>query len=143
MAGSVTQTKWCNQNGNFMTLLLACVGDSVNGSVPDTALDADFMADAVNRGFYLLEYHTWPGATAPDDASDFTLEDSNGMDVLGTAGTNGIDATTTVRAFPKNTAGSSAYWPAIDETLTLKVTNQATGSAIWNIKLVFVKDQKI
>ena len=133
-AGSVSQGETTTYRDNMRIITLTCTADESDGSFPATDIaigDAD--------GFYLYEIRTAPGATAPTDATDLTLTNSNGLDVLGGAGTDKIDATSSLRFFPKNTDGEYAF-PAITETpLTLTITNNSVNAAVFTIEIVFVK----
>jgi hypothetical protein len=132
-AGTVVQSDSVVRVG-MATVTLTCTADSSDGSYPATALDLDFV-----DGFYLYEVRTSPGATGPTDASDFTLTDSAGLDILGGAGTNQLDNTTDLRFFPKNSAGGYAYHAITDTTVTLTITNNSVNSAVTTITLIFVK----
>jgi len=123
---------------NTIDVTFSCTGDASDGTVPDTAIASTTMTE-LRRGYWLVEVYTWPGATAPTDASDFTLEDNNGLDVLGAAGTDKIDATSDLRFFPLNSASATANYPVKATSLTMKTTNQAVHSAIWSVSFVFTK----
>lgn len=125
--------------GSVFTISYACTADAAAATYPSTTLDANVMASLKKRGFYLYEVYTSPGATAPTDETDFTLADSNGLDILGTAGLNKIDATSDLRFFPKNSAGGYSF-PAITGTAyTMAISNNAVNSAVTAITFVFVK----
>lgn len=143
-AGSCVQTASAKESGVFL-VTLACTGDAANGSIPNTALSSAIMAK-VSGTHYLYTVAAYPtsGGTAPDAADVFIL-DANGEDLLGSVdagttaknGLNLIHATLKKTTFPYSTFLQQAYFPAITNTLTLKVLNQATNSANYTIELVF------
>jgi hypothetical protein len=77
------------------------------------------------------------GGTAPDAADVQVL--MNGMDLLGGLGTNLIHATATQGLNPASTFTGNIWFPIITGTLTLKVSNQATASANYTVKLLFYR----
>ena len=92
--------------------------------------------------FYIYSVETWPGGTAPTDASDFTLLDATtGEDLLGGNGTDAIDATTPKTVFPRSTAMSLNFYHMVKGNLTLTIVQQAaaTNDAIMNIRITGVR----
>ena len=71
-----------------------------------TADGSGLMAAYTVTGFfdrYIYSVETWPGGTAPTDASDFTLLDAvTGEDLMGGNGTDAIDATTPNTILPRS-----------------------------------------
>lgn len=127
MAGSVTETH--DKQGPIGVVTLTIVGDSSDGSVPDTDL-------ATKISGYLLALETDPGATAPTDNYDVTLEDANGHDVLEGVGADRDTANTEkVRVVYSGTAVHPPV--SIGDTLTLKVANQSVSSANIVVKLYY------
>lgn len=119
MAGTVTITHY--QLGNIRRINFAIVADASGGSVPDTVLPR-FQGR-------LLALHTNPGATAPTDNYDITVEDGDGMDRLQGVGMNRDTANS--EQVPVVYSSTSVNPPvSIDETLTLKVANNSVNSAI-------------
>ena len=103
--------------------------DASDGSVPDYTVTGF-------SGFFLYTVETWPGTTAPTDATDCTLSDATtGEDLLGGNGTNGIDATSSLTLLPKSAAMDISYTPPIKGSLTLGVTNNSVNSAIINVRI--------
>lgn len=90
------------------------------------------------RGLKLYSVKAYPGATAPTDATDLTITDEYGIDLLGTKGANVIDATskTWTPVGPENYA-----LPAlITGNITVNITNNLVDSAITTLVLEFVGD---
>ena len=144
-AGSCTQELISHPFGGY-TIKFLCKGDAATGSIPNTAVFAEYLAAV--KGLYLYTISAFPtvGGTAPDAADVFIL-DTDGQDLLGsvdgsTTANKGlalIHATLKKTTFPYSNYLSMFYYPAVMGTLTLKVTNQATVSANYTIELVFVR----
>lgn len=137
MAGSITGTltRIQTQQGRpqMVKVELACVADASDGSFPATVLNT--LANIVTwdlRGLKLYSVKAIPGAPAPTDASDLTITDADGVDLLGGKGENLIDATSKTWA----PAGPTGYAvPAlIMGNLTINITNNSVNSAA--VKLV-------
>lgn len=129
MAGTVTQSH--AKLGNVGVITFTCTADSSDGSFPDT-----IVADKIEGRLLALE--TNPGATAPTDNYDVTIEDGGGHDVLEGVGANRDTATT-----EKATVvylGTSVH-PVVDDsdTLTLKIGGNSVNSAVTVIKLYYAK----
>jgi hypothetical protein len=110
-----------------------CTADASDGTVANTTVTGF-------SGYWLTSVETWPGGTAPTDASDMTLLDATtGLDLLGTNGTDLIDATTPGVAGPS--IGGTAHELMANGNLTMVVTQQAaaTNSAIMNIRITVRK----
>lgn len=115
-------------------VVISCVGDASNGTIPDTDLTAltGYTNGSIKGwGFWLVE--TMFGATAPTDLSDLYLKTEDGNDLLAGAGVNMIKA-----------AANAAIWPLIPVVpigakLTIDVDNQAVVSATYKIKLHLVR----
>ena len=136
-AGSCTETveAW---TGGFVTVRLACTGDSANGSIPTITISTDTM-NLVKGTHYLYQVKAYPtsGGTAPD-AADVTVN-MNGADLLGGKGVNLIHATATYDTLPYSAFMSTYRYPAINGTVTVAVANQATNSANYTIELIFAR----
>jgi hypothetical protein len=134
-AGSCTQTDVSAYTGGFTIIKFVCTGSADDGSIPDTALSAANLA-ILQGTHYLYQVVAYPtsGGTAPDAADVQIL--MRGQDLLGGKGANLIHATNTLDVLPYNTITTAYRFPAITETLTLKVSNQATPSANYTIELV-------
>jgi hypothetical protein len=146
MPGTVLQSNITDFANGFKVIRFECTGDASNGSIPDTAINAANM-QLIKGISYLYSVSAYPtaGGTAPDAADVFIL-DANGEDLLGSAdggttaknGLNLIHATLKKTTFPYSAYMAREYFPAIINTLTLKVANQATINATYTIELVFV-----
>ena len=118
MAGTNTLTHYAL--GNVRRINFSIVAHT-DGTVPDTALP-QFEGR-------LLALHTNPGATAPTANYDITLEDADGLDRLQSVGLN--RHTTSSEQVPVVYAATSAHPPVSrDETLTMKIANQAVNGAL-------------
>lgn len=126
MAGTVTQTYY--NLGIVRKVVLDCVADAADASVPDTALTQKI------EGF-LTHIETNPGATAPTDSYDITLEDAEGLDVLMGAGANRDTTASEIAACPIGTVFNPPL--TLDQTYTLKIANNAVNSAIIKIILFY------
>ena len=90
--------------------------------------------------FYIYSIETWPGTTAPTDATDLTLIDATtGEDLLGGNGTDAIDATTPKTVIPRSTAMSLNFYHMIKGNMTLTITNNAVAEAIMNVRITGVR----
>lgn len=149
-AGSCVQSLSSYQTASqvpFKVVKFVCTGDAANGSIPNTAIDSTLMTYLVNQ-YYLYTVAAYPtsGGKAPDPADVFIL-DANGEDLLGSTdggttankGANLIHATLKKTTMPYSHYLSAAYFPAVLNTLTLKVSNQTTTSAKYTIELIFAR----
>lgn len=119
MAGTVTLTHY--EQGNIRRIHFEVTADASDGSIPNTELPR-FQG-------CLLGLHTNPGATAPTDNYDITVEDGDGLDRLQGVGAN--RATATSQQVPIVYSSTSVNPPvSIDETLTLKFANNSVNSAL-------------
>ena len=126
-------------NGTVYAITYTCTADAALATYPSTALNTSVTKMLKDRSFHLYEVYTSPGGTAPTDETDLALTDANGLDVLGGAGTNGIDATSDLRFFPENSDGAYSF-PYITGTVyTMAITNNAVNSAVTTIQFVFAK----
>ena len=127
MAGTVTQTHV--KRGPIGVITLTITADAADGSVPNTALTQKISGR-------IIALETNPGATAPTDNYDITLEDGDGHDVLEGVGAN-RDTATTEKA---NVifSGTSVHPPvAFSDTLTFKLANNSVNSADIVAKLYY------
>ncbi len=86
-------------------------------------------------GTNLHNVKSYPGATAPTDASDLTITDSYGVDLLGGKGTNLIDSTDYTQTL---VGPSGAYAPQRSiGTKSVTITNNAVANAVINLILDF------
>ena len=110
-----------------------CTADSGDGSM------AAYTITGFNS-FYLYSVETWPGATAPTDATDFTLLNAiTGEDMMGGNGTNGIDATSTLTLIPRSAAMELNFYHMVKYNLSLVITNNSVLSAIMNVRITGVR----
>ena len=126
MPGTVVET--LSQNGPIAVITLTLVGDSSDGSVPDTALTTKISGR-------LVCLVTNPGTPAPTANYDLVLNNADGIDMLKGAGINRHTSNSEhdpVELSANNRAGVPV---AAGETLTLVMTNQAVASAEIVIKL--------
>jgi hypothetical protein len=135
--GSCTQTA-ASYPGGFYVVTFACTGDSATGAIPNQTVSTGAMS--ILKGYYYLyqvvAYPT-PGGTAPD-AADVTVSMDN-QDLLGTKGVNLIHATATYDTHPYSAFMTAYRYPAITSNVSMAVANQATASANYTVKLIFVK----
>ena len=137
-AGSCVQSAARDAAGTTILIKFVCTGDSGNGSIPNTDINAVNMALVLNKSYlYTVTAYPTSGGTAPD-AADVSVY-MNGMDLLGAKGVNLIHATATYDTFPYSTFMSSYRYPAIVSTVQVRVANQSTNSANYTIELLFVK----
>ena len=134
--------------GNPQVLVkFVCTGSSDDGSIPNQAISSLNMG--LLRGqYFLYSVAAYPtsGGPAPDAANVFVL-DANGEDLLGSVdggttpgkGLNLISNLLKVTTFPYSHFLGMYYFPSVMNTLTLKVSAQATVSAKYTVELTFVK----
>ncbi len=133
-AGTWVLTQSGSQPGSDrMWRQYTCTADDSDGSAPAYTVTGF-------SGFYIYSIETWPGGTAPTDATDFTLLDSTtGEDLLGANGTDAIDATTPKTIFPRSTAMSLNFYHLVKGDMTINITNNSVNSAIMNVRITGVK----
>ena len=135
-AGSCVLTQSGTQPGSErMWRQYTCTADDSDGTVPAYTVTGFY-------DFYIYSVETWPGGTAPTDASDFTLLDAvTGEDLLGGNGTDAIDATTPKTILPRSASMSLNFYHMVKGNLTLTITQQAaaTNSAIMHIRITGVR----
>lgn len=146
MAGSITGalTRIPVKMGRpaMAKLVLTCTADSSNGSYPATiinplAVTSDGRTFDI-RGLKLYSVKCYPGGTAPTDATDLTITDEYGIDLLGGKGTDVIDATSKTWTL---VGPSGCYSPAlITGNLTVTITNNSVNSAVTTLILELVGD---
>lgn len=126
MAGSTTVTHYTI--GHVRKVVVDWVADAAAGTIPDTVLP-------VLEG-RLMELTTNPGAVAPTDNYDITLEDGEGVDRLQGVGVN-RDTANTETAIPVY-SGSTVH-PVVSrsDVLTLKIANNSVNSATGRIILLY------
>lgn len=123
-------------------LVLTCTASSTDASYPATvinplAVTADSRTFDI-RGLKLYSVKAYPGSTAPTDATDLTITDEYGVDLLGGKGTDVIDSTSKTWTL---VGPSGSYSPAlITGNITVTITNNAVNSAVTTLILEFVGD---
>lgn len=114
--------------GPIRKIIATCTADAAAATFPDTVLPS-FEG-------HLLQLKTNPGATAPTDNYDITIEDAHGLDVLQGLGANRDTANS---EGPGIIFASTSIHPYVDggDALTLKIANNAVNSAIIVIELTY------
>ena len=137
-AGTITgtSTKVHDIQGafKFIKVVLTCTADAADGSFPATVINDIVTLKLAGMSLYTVG--TYPGGTAPTDASDLTITQDT-IDILDGKGTNLIDSTTSEITW----AGSStADFPVpVLGDLTINITGNSVNSAITTIVLTFGK----
>jgi hypothetical protein len=124
-----------SQFGSIRTIIFTCTGDSSNGTFPAE----EFTSSSLNfiKGFYLYKVITNPGSAAPTDNWDFTITDSDGVDLMGGNGAN-RHTTTSQSVYPL--IGSQPFaQPYLGDTLTLNLSGNSVVSATLVLKAIFVR----
>jgi len=146
VVGLLTRVQTQQGRPQICKLVLTCTagaaGDGNAHLYPATvinplAVDSNGTAYDI-RGLKLYSVKAYPGTTAPTDATDATITDEHGVDLLGTKGTNLIDATskTWIPAGPEGYA-----FPAlITGNITLTITNNLVDGAITTVILELTGD---
>jgi hypothetical protein len=109
-----------------------------------TAASGTFTATATStantnaiKGFYVTDVYTFPGGTAPTEASAVTLStgDSPAWDILGGIGV--VSATLAKRFLPPATLPSSSLaGNTVRNALTVGITGNAVSAAIVTVKVI-------
>lgn len=127
MAGTISATAH-KSFGTVRKITVEFTADAADASVPGLVLPSF-------EGF-LLGILTNPGSTAPTDNYDIALNDADGVDRLAGAGANRDTSTSELAA--ALFASSSARLPvAVDDVLTLAITNNAVNSAVGKIVILY------
>jgi hypothetical protein len=98
--------------GKIGKITITIVSDSAAGTASCTVYGIEG---------YVTRVVTVPGSTAPTDAWDFTLSDSDGVDIMGAKGTNGGSATVSNQIMPY--IGADPFPPVVSGSLALACTN--------------------
>ena len=117
-----------------LEIKIACVGDSSDGSVPNTAISTGTIGGIDGftydkAGYYLFDVWTVAGTGTAPDAADITINDATGKQifdqdsVLAATGTTKGDVTV----------------GAVTSELTVVTANQDTASATWDLYLLLVR----
>jgi hypothetical protein len=131
MASTSAYVKHDGGNCVQINATMTCAGGSA--TFTSTMLPYDM------RGWFLFMVRTYPGGTAPTDASDLTLlqHTSTGKDILDGAGTDKIDATSTLTFQPYINSNDNVV--PITGDLWLMIENNAVNAAIATVELYFIK----
>lgn len=139
ITGAITRIQTQQGRPQILKVVLTCTASADNASYPATVVNTLANISTWDlRGLKLYSVKAIPGDTAPTDATDLTITDEFGVDLLGTKGTNFIDATskTWIPAGPENYS-----FPAlITGNITVNISNNAVKSAVTTIILELVGD---
>jgi hypothetical protein len=137
MAGTISTIRDAvRDKGDVREITFACKAHTDNSFSVSCPISIQYW------NLYMVK--TWPGGTAPKDASDLTItsapSDGEGFadDILGGAGTDQIDATSTLNFVPL-IGGQAAAVPLLADAYTIAVTNNDVASATFFIKLILVR----
>ena len=146
MAGTVTMT--INEykvlgNPTTRELIFTCTADAAAASYPATSTGV--KTNSIHnltfterlRGWQMQKIIVDPGAVAPTVASDLTLKDSHGIDLLDGNGTDLIHNTDSKQSFFM-TGGVPTLQPVLGD-LTLAITNNSVNSAVLTVTVVCVR----
>lgn len=91
------------------------------------------------RGMFLYMIRTYPGGTAPTDATDLYIyqHSSSGKDVLDGGGVDKIDATSTLTFQPF--INSSENGVPITGDLFIAASNNSVNAAVFTVELHFIR----
>jgi hypothetical protein len=135
-AGSCTQALEKIPNSNIAVLTFTCTADGAAGTFPTITTGTDITAAI--RGYSIAEVRTAPGATAPTNLYDASMNDSLGVDLMG--GTL-IDRSSTKFERATPLLGTGNYGPSpIDTALSLVITGTSVNSAIITFKAILRKE---
>lgn len=118
-------------------LVLTCTAGTAGeaGAYPATVLNAlavDSNGSLFDiRGMKIYSVKAYPGDTAPTDATDVTITDEFGVDLLGGKGADLVDATT--KTFIPSGPGAFAQPALITGNITINITNNSVASAVTTI----------
>jgi len=142
MAGTITGVlnRIQTQQGRpkIAEVVLTCTAHT-DGTYPATVVNTlAGLAGFDIRGFKLYSVKSIPGTTPPTVASDLTILDKHGVDLLGGKGTDFIDATDKKWAL----VGPVGYnAPAlITGDITVNIANNSVNSAIVTLVLELTED---
>lgn len=111
----------------------------------DNSLSVELSSSTMSElaGKYVFAVKSYPGSTAPTDATDLSIADSDGLSLMGVAdnGLNFIDATSTLATmFYNSNLSTNMYWLPIDgEAWTISTANNAVASATFYLKFYLVR----
>ncbi len=132
MAGSahtLTSHSVPSTKGPIGSIISAFTGDGSNGTVPDLVINFPF--DVI-----LLEIETNPGATAPTDNYDISLNDADGVDVMHTSGANRDTSTSEIAAIVYAT---SLHPHVQGGNYSIAIANQSVNDAVGTIEIRYIR----
>jgi hypothetical protein len=133
MAGTITAS--VNTFKTMTEVKLRCAADAAAATFTATVLGSlPGMPDL--RGLFLYSVKAYPGSPAPTDASDLTITDQDGIDLLGGRGVDLID-NTTMTSVCAGTPITDMPMP-VTGPLTINITNNVVNAAVIHLKLLFV-----
>lgn len=139
ITGTIERIQTQQGRPQSVEVVLTCIASVDAATYPATVINTlSGISTWDLRGLKLYSVKAYPGGTAPTDATDCTITDKYGVDLLGGKGANLIDATskTWIPVGPEGYA-----LPAlITGNITLNITNNAVNSAVTTIILEFVGD---
>lgn len=143
MAGTIVaypkriQRKGSPLHNDMIEVRLLCTCEAAAATFTSVVLNTlAGMSDYDLVGFFLYSVKVWPGATAPTDASDLTITDVDGIDLLGGRGTDLIDSAS-LTSCCVGTTSTDMPMP-ITGPITLNISGNVVNAAVINIKLLFV-----
>ncbi len=115
---------------------LICTASSPATTLSNSIDTISGVSTYLLNGTRLNSVKAYPGATAPTDATDITITDPYGIDLLGGKGTDLIDSASKTETL---VGPSGAYAPMRSiGTKSISITNNSVSEAIMNIVLDFV-----
>lgn len=127
-AGLVTQSQVVFGANEMRAITLKCLGDSSDGSIPDTTIS--YFPGGMFLDRIIIENFSSDTDTASD--VDVYIKDTGGTDLLNAEGVDELDYDT--RNYVVITAKSPVVTP-----LTLDVDSQTAASALYTITLILTK----
>ena len=144
MPGTITGTieRIPTQQGRpqSVKITLSAIGDSANGSYPAAVINT--LSGIANtwdlRGLKLYSVKILPGSPPPTAASNLTITDANGVDLLGGKGFGAIpvSGSSWIPAGPAN----YAFAALIQDTITANISGNSVNSAAITIILELTGD---
>jgi hypothetical protein len=118
---------------NAMQINATVTCDAGTSTITTTKLPYDM------RGWFLFMLRTYPGGTAPTDATDLYIyqHSSTGKDILDGGGVDKIDATSTLTFQPL--INSSDNVVPICGDLFIAASNNSVNAAIFTVEMYFIK----
>ena len=139
ITGAITRIQAQQGRPQIVKVVLTCTASADNASYPATVVNTLANISTWDlRGLKLYSVKAIPGGTAPTDATDLTITDEYGVDLLGGKGENLIDATSKTW-IPVGPANYSI--PAfVTGNITVNITGNAVNSAVTTLVLELVGD---